>query len=124
MKNKKNLYGILALVLILVVGSIAIYSSRKITYTKEFEYIPKYKNMVSEKYEPAKDGAFGNAVYYVDGVKYEDYLKNYQKLLERDGWKVEKDNKPNDMELTKGEHILRINAVNSKDKLIVLLWTK
>ena len=122
MKNKKIITGVLAL--IIIVTAVVIFNLTKITYTKEFSYLPKYKNMLVNKYEPSKNEQFGNAVYYVSNGDYEKFLTKYQKVLEKDGWKITVDKKPENLEATKDKHIVRINVVNSKEKLMLLIWTK
>lgn len=122
MKNKKIIYSILVIILI-IVGIISV-NLRKIKYTKEFTYLPQYKNMKVDKYEPTKEEQFGNAVYKVENEDYDTYLKKYEKVLKKDGWKINKDEKPSTIEAEKGKHIVKINVVDSKESLIVLIWTK
>lgn len=125
MRNKKGLV-IVGLATICVVMTIIIFlnNNSKVSYTKEFAYLPKYKNMQVETFEDTKDGQFGNAVYTLKGVKYKTFLSKYEKVLIRDGWKVAEDKKPESIEVTKGDHIARINAVDSKSYITILLWTK
>ncbi|KEI16747.1 hypothetical protein [Clostridium haemolyticum] len=122
MKNKKILYSIIAI--IVIITGIFIFNSRKITYTKEFTYLPQYKNMRVEKCQPVKDNQFGNAVYKLEGVDYKKFINNYVKILKRDGWTVVKENKPEDIEVKKDKHIAKIHAVDSKDYVTILIWTK
>lgn len=122
MKNRKILYSIIAIILIII--GIFIFNSRKITYTKEFSYLPQYKNMKVEKCQSVKDNQFGNAIYKLEGVEYKDFIDNYGKVLKRDGWTIIKENKPEDIEVKKDKHIAKIHAVNCKDYVTILIWTK
>lgn len=122
MENKKPLIIIVILAVIAIIA-ITTYSQR-VTYTEEFTYLPQIKGMEIEKYEEAKDDQFGNAIYKIQGEKYEDFLTKYEKILSKDGWKITEENKPENLEATKGEHIARINVVDSKEDLMILLWSK
>lgn len=122
MRNKKILYSIVAIIIVIV--GIAAFNSRKITYTKEFTYLPQYKNMTVDKYQEPKNNQFGNAIYKLKGVQYKEALNGYEKILKRDGWKITKDNKPEHIEAQKSNHIVKINAVDSKGYITILIWTK
>ncbi|HEY8890088.1 MAG TPA: hypothetical protein VIM70_07510 [Clostridium sp.] len=124
MKNKKIITGILALIIIVIATVVIILNLSKVTYTKEFRYLPKYKNMLVNKFEPSKGEQLGNAVYYVSNGDYEKYLTKYQKVLEKDGWKITVDKKPVSIKTTKEKHIATINVVNADKKLMILIWTK
>lgn len=122
MKKKSIIISLICMAII--VGIIFLFNSQKIVYTKEYNYLPQYKNMIVDKYEPSKNDQFGNAIYKLKGVDYNDFLNKYEKVLVRDGWKVTGGKKPENIEVTKGEHIAKINAVNSKDYITILIWTK
>lgn len=122
MKNRKILYSIIGIIIV-IVGVIG-FNSRKITYTKEFTYLPQYKNMKVEKYQKVQNNQFGNAVYKLQRAQYKEALNGYEKILKRDGWTIVKENKPEDIEVKKEKHIAKIHAVNSKDYVIILVWTK
>ncbi|WP_050608142.1 hypothetical protein [Clostridium niameyense] len=122
MKNKKTILSSIV-ILIIILGAF-IFNSQRISYTKEFTYHPKYKNMQVQKSESAKRDNLGNAVYKVKGTKYKSYLKGYKRVLEKDGWKIIKDNNLENIEAKKDGHITKINVVDAKDHLIVLVWTK
>ncbi|WP_032122646.1 hypothetical protein [Clostridium amazonitimonense] len=123
MKNKKILYSVMGIILIIIIGVVS-FNSRKITYTKEFGYLPQYKNMKVEKYQPSEKEQFGNAIYKLEGVEYKNFINNYGKILKRDGWTIVKENKPEDIEVKKDNHVVKIHVVDSKDYLIILIWTK
>lgn len=122
MKKKKIAYGVMFM--LIIIGGIFILYSNGVRYTNEFVYLPKYKSMKADTYQPIQENQFGNAVYTLKKVKYENFLANYEKVLLKDGWQVTQDKKPESIEVTKGEHIARINAVNSKDYITILIWTK
>lgn len=122
MKNKKILAGVVALVII--VAAIVIYNLNKVTYTKEFTYLPQYKSMQAQKYQKPKGNQFGNAIFKVEGVKSNDYFDNYKKILKKDGWTIVKENKPTYMEAKKDKHIAKINIMDAKSYLNILIWSK
>jgi len=121
-KSKKIIIGAIALAIIAAI--IVAFNLTKVTYTKEFNYLPQYTDMKVVQFTPPKNEQFGNAVYYVSNEDYQKFLTNYQKVLQRDGWKITQDKKPENLEATKDKHIVRINVVNAKGKLTVLIWTK
>lgn len=123
MKNKKILYGTIIGIIIVIIVVFA-FNSRKMTYTKEFTYLPQYKSMKVDKYQPTKNNQFGNAVYKLQGAQYKQALNDYEKILKRDGWKITKDGKPEHVEAEKSNHVVKINAVDSKGYVTILIWTK
>lgn len=125
MKNKKILFGVAAIVVaIIVVATVVVYNLNKVTYTKEFSYFPQYKGMKVQKYQPAKNKEFGNAIFKVEDVKYKDFLNNYESILKKDGWNIVKAAKPMDLEAKKNGHIVRIHVLDSKGYLTVLIWSR
>lgn len=122
MKNKKWILTIITLGII--TAALIFNMNNRVKYTNEYPYLPTYKNLQVDKYELPKNGQFGNAIYYVKESKYDNFLLEYQKIFVKDGWKITSDKKPESFEAVKGEHIAKVNAVNSKDKIIVLIWTK
>lgn len=122
-KKSKVIISSSVTIIILFAVLVGILNS-KVKYTKEFSYLPQCKEMKLEQSEPGKDDQFGNAVYKVKNEGYDTYLKKYEKVLKKDGWKINKDEKPSSIEAEKDKHILRINVVDSKDSLTVLIWTK
>lgn len=125
MQNKKKLITISALVSIVVITIIGIYIySQRLTYTKEFTYLPEVRGMKVEKYEKPKDSQFGNAIYKIEGKRYKSFLPKYKKFLVKDGWKITKEKSPENLEATKDNHVAKLNVVDSKEGLTILIWTK
>ena len=122
---KKRTIIICAVALVLIVTAVVvIFNLTKVTYTKQFSYLPKYNNMQVDKYTPPKGNQFGNAVYNVANGDYNSFLTNYEKVLQKDGWKITLDKKPANIEATKAKHIVRINVVKAKAKLAMFVWAK
>ena len=97
----------------------------QITYTKEFSYLPAYSGMVltSQGSKPDKNG-FKGAVYVVKNSISSDVLKQYQKLLNGDGWKTTTDNKPIDIVMDKASHRAIITATQNKSDAYLTIVTK
>lgn len=122
-KKSKVIISSIVAITILVVAVVGVLNN-KVKYTKEFSYLPQCKEMKLEQSEPGKDDQLGNAVYKVENEDYDTYLKKYEKVLKKDGWKINKNEKQSSIEAEKDKHIARINVVDSKDSLTVLIWTK
>ncbi len=124
MKKKKTIIAIIIPIIIIAILIIAytVYKF-KVSNLKEFTYIPEIESTKIERFEPSKDGNFGNASYKVKG-DYNTYLVNYKKQLEKDGWKISSEKEKSFLEAKKDEHVLRIQVVNTKGELTVLLWSK
>lgn len=113
------------LILALVLATLTITGcSQKVSYLEEFSYLPGVTGMKVDQFEEAEGDGFANAIYKIKDEDYEDFLDKYEEILLKDGWEIAEENKPENLEATKDDHIARINVVDSKEELMILIWAK
>jgi len=96
--------------------------SPRVTYTKEFPYLPAYKNMTLETAEGDAEEedtqAAGEPIkrtYIVQNVPAENVLAEYEEILNEDGWTTTLDGKPQMIEVKKDEHEAMIIVYEQDD---------
>ncbi|MCM1990261.1 hypothetical protein [Oceanirhabdus seepicola] len=98
--------------------------NQEITYTEEFNYLPKYEGMVIEDFKEPIEGQMGIAVYKLKDASPEDVLKKYERLLKKDGWKVTKDNKPANLTVEKENHQATIATSKTEEGTTLTIMSK
>lgn len=102
-------------------------TSTKITYTKEYPFLPAYEGMSLEKFTPAPTNeGLGDASYIIKDAKLEDILSKYEKILSKDGWKITKDDKPGAIIIEKDKHkaLLVTQLTGDKNSVRMLIFAK
>lgn len=105
---KKTFYLFLTFILILALTACGSTKTpnNNITYTEEFDYIPKHEAMALDSYAEAEAAdQFSDALYKLNGVNFDTFLEEYQTILEKDGWEITEDKKPISISAQKGERI-------------------
>ncbi|NMM65110.1 hypothetical protein HBE96_21225 [Clostridium sp. P21] len=106
---------------IIIMFSLTLISCGKITYTKEFEYLPSYKQMTLKTFQkPTKDG-MGIATYTIKNKKSKDVLESYEKQLKKDGWKITEDKKPTSITAEKEGHKAVIVPTQNKEDVLLTI---
>lgn len=73
---------------------------------KEFPYLPTYENMTFENFiESTEKGGLNRANFTVKNTKYKDFLADYEKILQQDGWEMVDDRKPFSINVKKEDHV-------------------
>jgi hypothetical protein len=83
-------------------------------YTKEFPYLPNYKNMEFVTLEKATDDGMDRATYKVTNTTPEEFLSGYEEHLTKEGWKNTLDNKPVSINMEKENHKAIITVPSSE----------
>lgn len=102
--------------------------SPKISYTKEFPYLPSYKDMVTisdkenENQEQVSDSK--KVTYSIKNGDLENILTEYETILHEDGWKTVIDGKPNMLQLEKDQHTALIVAYNKDNEIRLDITSK
>lgn len=111
---------------ILIVVSLAIFtiSCSKVTYTKEFPYLPSYKEMTLKNFEESTKDKMGIATYVIKNKKPSDVLKDYEKQLKKDGWKITEDKKPASIAAEKDGHKTIIVPAQDKEDVFLTIVSK
>lgn len=79
-------------------------NSSKITYYKEFNYIPKIPDSQLIKFTPAEGEKLASAEYQLPDMELATISKDYQTLLEKDGWTIKPDKDNLFLDCKKGTH--------------------
>lgn len=109
-------------ILMTVVLSLALTSCGKVTYTKEFSYLPSQKEMTLKNFNKPTEDKMGTAIYILKNKKSEDVLNEYEKQLKKDEWKITEDKKPNLIKAEKGEHkVIIIPTQNDQDVQLTIV---
>ncbi len=112
---------LLILVVVMIMTILACAPKEKITYTKEFPYLPAHEAMKLQEFEEGPQGGFGRAVYEIEG-EFDSFLANYEEILKKDSWEITDDKKPDAMTVTKGENtaVMTLYDLEGTTTLIVL----
>ena len=110
------------IILITIMFSIPLISCGKVTYTKEFSYLPSQKEMTLKSFEKPTKDRMGVATYVVKNQKSKDVIETYQKQLKKDGWKITDDKKPASITAEKEGHktIIVPTKIKEDDQLTVV----
>lgn len=95
----------------------------EITYTEEFDYIPKHEAMELQHFNESEgEGEFSDALYKLEGVEADKFLEEYQALLVKDGWEIVEDKKPISLSAKKNDRtaVFLLNESNEGILLMVL----
>lgn len=105
----------------------------RISYTKEFPYLPSYKNMVAELEEKNEKQGQENekqlselqkVTYTIKNAELENVLTEYETILHKDGWKTTLDGKPNMLQLEKENHTALIIVYNQDNAVRLEVTSK
>jgi hypothetical protein len=99
----------------------------KITFTKEFSYLPMYSStMKLASYSPAvsKSNGFSTARYTINNSNNADVLLNYEKILKKNGWSIYDDHKPYSFGAQKGTHQVTLVPQQSGNDVILNVMSK
>lgn len=102
-------------------------NASEITYTEEFDYIPKHDAMVLQDFAEAEEvGGFSDALYKLEGeaVKFDTFLEEYQALLVKDRWEITEDKKPISISARKGERSAVFLLSESNEGILMMVLTK
>ena len=89
---------------------------------KEPTRVPvKKPTSVSDKTTPIK---LKEAVYTIENKKWGDVLKDYEKVLNKDGWKTVTDNKPTSIGMEKDNHKAALTVVKDNGKIKLFIWSE
>ena len=110
--------------LMVVMFSFTSVSCGKITYTKEFSYLPSQKEMTLKSFvKPTKD-AMGTATYTIKSKKSKEVLDAYEKQLKNDKWNITKDKRPASIAAEKAGHKVVIVPTQIKDDVQLTVMSK
>ncbi len=105
--------------------------SPRISYTKEFPYLPSYNNMVAKSNEmengvenEEQTGELKKVTYTIKDVDIENILTEYEKILQDDGWKITLDGKPNMLQIEKDEHTALIVVYSGDNEVLMDITSK
>lgn len=99
-------------------------SNVKITYTKEFSYLPTYDNMEFQSITtPTDKNKMLTAKYIIKSTTTDKVLNDYAGILKKDGWTVNmslyKDGKPFSAAAQKDKHIATLIPQQSGNDVIL-----
>lgn len=98
-------------------------TNTKITYTKEFTYLPSYNGVKTTQFTPATAKApLATAKYTVKNTKDTEVYQNYESILKKDGWTITQQKKYFSISAKKGTHIANvlIQKLGNDIELIIL----
>ena len=101
--------------------------SNKDNYTKEFPYLPNYKEaMELVDFKEGEGEEVDIATYSVQGATPEEFLSTYEQLLIENEWENTFDNKPVSINMAKEDHIAIIITppIEEGEDLIVMIYSK
>jgi len=108
----------------IIVFSLTLIACGKVTYTKEFSYLPIQKAMTLKAFVKPTKKQMGVATYVVKNIKSKEALENYEKQLKKDGWKITIDKKPISITAEKDGHKTVIVPTQTKEDVQLTVVSK
>jgi uncharacterized lipoprotein YehR (DUF1307 family) len=97
----------------------------KISYTKEFTYLPSYNGVKATSFTAAtKKNQLGIAKYTVKNVTDTKVYEDYEGILKNDGWTITKDKKYFSIVAKKNKHIADIIIQKAGKDIILMVISK
>ncbi|MDQ7093870.1 hypothetical protein REC12_09720 [Desulfosporosinus sp. PR] len=97
-------------------------TDNKITYTKEFPYLPSYNSTAAAAYAPAgsKD-QYAAAIYIIPNTTDTKVYQNYEAIFKKDGWTITQEQAVVSFSAKKESHIanVKVQIFGSDVKLTV-----
>jgi ABC-type oligopeptide transport system substrate-binding subunit len=130
---KKILYIAMALVIAISLAACGTQNSKKanttnnikITYTKEFTYLPSYNGVKATSFTPAtKKAPLGIAKYTIKNTTDTKLYEDYESILKNDGWTITKDQKYYSIVAKKDKHIADILIQKTGKDIILMVISK
>lgn len=95
-------------------------TSDKISYYKDFKFLPMYPGAEKISYTPPEgEGYLGKGSYKIPSEEINLVVENYAKILEKDGWTVKKQDSNPFIDCTKGDHTAGI-LVSEKENVLTI----
>jgi hypothetical protein len=121
---KKILYTLLPAVVCFALIAFGINAS-KVTYTKEFSYLPAYSSKIKADSvsQPNKAGfILGN--YTLKNTNNTKVFQDYENILKKNGWTVTKEQKPTSFTIKKDSHQTTILLLQKSKDVKMLISSK
>lgn len=113
------------IIIAVVVFSLTLISCNKVTYTKEFSYLPDQKEMTLMKnFQKSTKDKMGTATYLIKNKKSKEVLDEYEKQLKKNGWKITQDKKPTLISAEKKEHKVILAPTQNKEDVQLTIVSK
>lgn len=124
------------LLILLTLSIFLISCGPRVSYTKEFPYLPSYNNMVAKTNETENNETdnveenenqtpeLKKVTYVVKDVDMENALSEYEEILNNDGWKTTFDGKPNMLQVEKDDHTALILIYSKNNEILLDITSK
>jgi predicted small lipoprotein YifL len=100
-------------------------SKTKITYTKDFTYLPSYNGIKSTQYTPpTKKTSLATARYTINNTTDTKVFENYENTLKQDGWTITNAQKYFAISAKKGTHTANILVQKSGKNVLLVVISK
>lgn len=97
---------------------------QKITYTDEFNFLPKHPSMTLKELQKGEEGNFDYAFYTISGTDFEKFFTEYEAILKQDGWTVTQDIKPTGLSVEKEGHISSMALSKGQNEVVLVVTAK
>lgn len=103
----------------------SISADNKITYTKEFTYLPSYNGVQSTKYTPANTKQpLAKAQYTIKNTQDAKVFEDYETILKKDGWTITQEVKVISFSAKKENHLVNVSIQIFGNDVILTVESK